>query len=65
MDILPLHVIVKFGADFPVEHRGLALFLWERSLRAQTGLRIEVFQEKKGDDSRLRNAMTAEQRAKL
>jgi hypothetical protein len=38
---------------------------FERLLRRLTGLRIETFQERRGDDSKLRNAMTTEQRAKL
>src|SRR6185369_13481477 len=59
------HVIVKFGAGIPVDERGKTLLQMERDLRQKTGLRVEVFQEARGDDSRLRALMTPEQRAKL
>jgi hypothetical protein len=61
----PLHVQVRFGSDIPVDTRNAALLEFERILRRLTALRIEVFQERRGDDSKLRNAMTPEQRAKL
>lgn len=60
-----LQVTVRFSEDIPVAARNMALLDFERRLRHFTGLRIEVFQEKRGDDSKLRNAMTPEQRAKL
>lgn len=59
------HVIIKFGKGIPVDERGKVLLALEGSLRKSTGLRIEVFQEARGDDSRLRALMTTEQRAKL
>lgn len=59
------HVIVKFGKGVPVDERGKMLLAMERDLRAATGLRVEVFQEARGDDSKLRALMTTEQRAKL
>lgn len=59
------HVIVKFGAAIPVDERGKMLLAMERDLRRDTGLRIEVFQEARGDDSKLRALMTDAQRAKL
>ena len=61
----PLHVIVKFGSDIPVQHHGTILLELERVTRRVTGLRAEVFKEARGDDSKLRMAMTPEQRAKL
>jgi hypothetical protein len=65
-DILaPLHVLVRFGEAIPASVQGVALLDFERSIRAQSGLRVEVFKEAKGDDSKLRSAMTAQQRAKL
>jgi hypothetical protein len=64
-EVNPLHAIIKFGADVPVQARNEAMLDFERTLRRLTGLRIEVFQEKRGDDSRPRAAMTPEQRAKL
>lgn len=65
LEIPPLHALIRFGADIPVAARNEAMLDFERTLRRLTGLRIEVFQEKRGDDSRLRAAMTPEQRAKL
>ena len=65
VELLPFHVQVRFGSDIPVEARNKAMLDFERMLRNLTGLRIEVFQERRGDDSRPRNAMTQEQRAKL
>ena len=62
----PLHVVVKFGSDIPGSVQGPALLDFERALRKLCpGLWIEVFKEVKGDDSKLRNAMTPEQRARL
>lgn len=61
----PLHALVRFGADVPVQARNEAMLDFERTLRHLSGLRIEVFQEKRGDDSRLRALMTEQQRAKL
>jgi hypothetical protein len=63
-----MQVIVRFGDGIPVDARNAALLEFERDLRRRTShlhLRIEVFQERRGDDSKLRNAMTAEQRNKL
>lgn len=59
------HVVVKFGKGIPADVRGIALMAMEKGLRAVTGERVEVFQEAKGDDSRLRALMTPTQRAKL
>jgi hypothetical protein len=70
-DLPPLHVIVKFGKDIPLSIQGPALLEMERHLRklaAETvcgPLWIEVFKEAKGDDSKLRSAMTEKQRSKL
>lgn len=62
----PLHVIVHFGSDIPASVQGPALLEFERLLRKLApDKRIEVFKESKGDDSKLRNSMTQEQRAKL
>ena len=59
------HVVVKFGKGIPVDERGKTLLALERVLRSKTGLRVEVFQEARGDDSKLRALMTTEQRNKL
>lgn len=63
--IEPLHVQVSFGSEISVDARNKALLEFERILRQISGQRIEVFQERRGDDSRLRAAMTAQQRARL
>lgn len=62
-----LHVVVQFGADVPSGVQGPALLAFEKILRDLTGhkLWIETFKEAKGDDSKLRMAMTVEERAKL
>lgn len=69
----PLHVIVKFGSDISGAVQGPALLEFERSLRRLSQQLstdgkpqwIEVFKETKGDDSKLRSAMTPEQRSRL
>lgn len=59
------HVLVQFGTGVAPEAQGFAMLALERHLRELTGDRIEVFKDTMGDDSKLRRAMTAEQRAKL
>lgn len=63
----PLHVEVRFGTGIPGHIQGAAMLAFENTLREMTGdkLWIEVFKEAKGDDSKLRAAMTPEQRARL
>lgn len=62
----PLHVVVRFGSDVPSDVQGAAMLQFERDLRARMpGQWVEVFKDNKGDDSKLRMAMTQEQRAKL
>lgn len=63
--IPPLHVIVKFGHDVPIDAQGPALLELEKNLRNLSGVRVEVFKEQRGDDSRLRSLMTPTQRARL
>lgn len=65
--IPPLHVVVQFGSGIPSDVQGPALLAFEKILRDLTNhkLWIETFKEAKGDDSKLRMAMTAEERAKL
>jgi hypothetical protein len=65
VELPPLHVQVRFGSDIPVDDRNRAMLGFERMLRWFTGKRVEVFQERRGDDSKLRAVMTPEQRAKL
>ena len=62
----PLHVIVEFGSEIPGDVQGPALLNFERDLRKLCpGKWVEVFKQVKGDDSKLRNMMTKEERAKL
>ena len=62
----PLHVVVHFGSGIPSSIQGPALLAFEKELRRLCpGQWIEVFKEAKGDDSKLRSQMTAEQRASL
>lgn len=64
--INPLHVEVRFGTGIPSAIQGAALLAFENKLRELApDLWIEVFKEAKGDDSKLRNMMTPEQRARL
>lgn len=64
--IHPLHVVVHFGSDIPVTVQGPALLAFEQDLRRRCpGKWVEVFKEAKGDDSKLRAAMTKEERSKL
>lgn len=66
-NIPPLHVVVKFGNGVPGAVQGSAMLSFEKELRRLTNnkLWIEVFKEAKGDDSKLRAMMTAEERQKL
>ena len=59
------HVIVKFGKAVPYDVQCALQLKWEKELRESTGVRIEVFTEARGDDSKLRAAMTPEQRNRL
>lgn len=62
----PLHVTVKFGSDVPSAVQGASMLQFERDLRQRMpGQWVEVFKDNKGDDSKLRMAMTKEQREKL
>lgn len=64
--LAPMHVEVKFGSGIPSDVQGKALLELERALRRMMpGQWIETFKENKGDDSKLRMMMTAEERAKL
>ncbi len=61
-----LHVVVQFGKGIPSSVQGPALLEFERVLRGLAhGLWVEVFKEIKGDDSKLRIAMTQEERSRL
>lgn len=64
-DLPPYHVEVKFGKGIPSSAQGVALLEMERHLREITRHPVEVFKETMADDSKLRNMMTAEERAKL
>ncbi len=59
------HVIVKFGKGIRGDAQARAMLAFERTLRELTSAPVEVFKETLADDSKLRRAMTPEQRAKL
>ncbi len=58
------HVLVRFGAGIPADEQGSVMLALEKSLR-ERGIQAEVYKETKGDDSKLRREMSAEQRSKL
>jgi len=59
-------VIVKFGGEqLPPDERNALLMAFERQARALTGRDVRVYMDRMGDDSKLRVAMTPEQRANL
>lgn len=60
-----LHVQCTLGIGIPHSAKGPMLLAMERAARQATGLRIEVFLETMGDDSKLRVMMTEEERARL
>ena len=64
-DIPKYHVQVQWGDGIPPDVKGRAMMAFEKNLRELTGLWIEVFNETKADDSKLRRAMTTEERARL
>ena len=65
-ELAPLHVVVRFGSGISGDVQARSLLQFERILRTMSGGDwIEVFKEIMGDDSKLRNLMTPEQRDKL
>jgi hypothetical protein len=64
VSIAPTHVLIQFGSAIPASAQGDVMLAMEKSLR-ERGIPAEVFKETMGDDSKLRRAMTKEQRAKL
>ena len=53
------------GDGLTVHERNSLLLAFEELARSRTRKPVEVFQDRMGDDSKLRNAMTPEQRQKL
>ncbi len=65
-ELPPLHVVVRFGSGISGDVQARSLLEFERVLRKNSpGDWIEVFKEIMGDDSKLRNLMTPEQRKRL
>ena len=65
-ELAPLHVVVRFGSGISGDVQSRSLLEFERILRKNAGgAWVEVFKEIMGDDSKLRNLMSPEQRAKL
>ena len=63
-EIPPLHVVVRFGHAIHADMQGRVLLVMEKWLR-EHGVAAEVYKETMPDDSKLRRAMTPEQRARL
>lgn len=57
-------VIIRFGAGIPNSTQGEIMLAMEKDLRGR-GLPALVFKDTMGDDSKLRLAMTPEQRNRL
>lgn len=57
-------VLIKFGSGIPGAAQAKVMFDLEVSLR-KMGYEALVFKETMGDDSKLRNLMTPEERAKI
>ena len=65
-ELAPLHVVVRFGSGISGDVQARSLLEFERILRKNAGGDwIEVFKEIMGDESKLRNLMTQEQRNRL
>ena len=60
-----LHIQLRFGPGIPAEVQGPLLLKLEKIIRADIGLRVELFKETMEDDSKLRRSMTLIQRASL
>ena len=58
-----LKITVTFDAGIPSDVQGPALLEMERYCRTMSGLDCRVFKARMGDDSKLRMAMTPEERA--
>jgi hypothetical protein len=58
-----LKITVEFPHDYPPQMEGPLLLQMEKTLRILTNLDIRVFKARMGDDSKLRMAMTPEERA--
>ena len=66
MDYKDYGVTVKFGGKgLAMDERNALLMAFERLARQRTGKDVRVFMDRMGDDSKLRVAMTKEERAKL
>lgn len=60
-----LSVTVKFDENIPNNMQGEALLQLEKLLRKMTGWDVRVFKDKMGDDSKIRQRMTPNEREKL
>ncbi|MCR4308107.1 MAG: hypothetical protein NUV80_06120 [Candidatus Berkelbacteria bacterium] len=57
------NVTVHFDEEIP--EQGIALLAFEKHLRQLTGMDIRVFKDKMGDDSKIRQRMTPDERSRL
>jgi hypothetical protein len=60
-----LKVTVEFPKGFDSEREGLILLEMEQLLRESSDLDFRVFKARMGDDSKLRMALTPEERARV
>lgn len=58
-------VRVALPDEIPHHLQGQALMAFERHLRVLTGMDVQVFKDKMKDDSKLRMAMTPEERNRI
>ena len=58
-------VTVKFDEEIPNFEQGIALLAFEKTLRQLTGMDVRVFKQKMGDDSKIRQRMTIEERNRV
>ena len=58
-------IIMSFGKGIDGNMQAKLMFDLEVHLRKSTGLPIEVFKKTMPDDSKLRNLMTPEERARI
>lgn len=59
------HVVMKFGDGLTGWEQANMMLQAEQAMIKFTGKPVQVFKETMADDSKLRNMMTDEQRAKL
>lgn len=59
------NVLVRFGDHVDPNAQAIALMAFEKHLRELTKQDVRVFKDKMGDDSKIRQRMTPDERARL